>query len=53
MDVLKTAIKEQANAQRLDKDMLAELMMMLFSMRASDRTSSIQNKGNLYKLSIY
>jgi hypothetical protein len=50
MDVLKRAVKEQANAKRLDQDMFIELNMMLFSMRESDQTSSIENKGNLYKL---
>ncbi len=50
MDVLKRAVKEQANAKRLDQDMFIELNMMLFSMRESDQTSTIENKGNLYKL---
>jgi hypothetical protein len=50
MDVLKRAVKEQANAKRLDQDMFIELNMMLFSMRESDQTSSIENKDNLYKL---
>jgi len=50
MDVLKTAVKEQAIAKRLDSDMFVELFMMLFSMRESDKNSKIENKGNLYKL---
>ncbi len=50
MDVLKTAVKEQAIAKRLDPNMFVELFMMLFSMRESDKNSKIENKGNLYKL---
>jgi hypothetical protein len=53
MDVLRTAIKEQANVMRLDQDMFVELKMMLFSMKESDETSSIENKGKLYKLFTY
>ncbi len=52
MNVLKRAVKEQASAKRLDQDMFIELNMILFSMRESDQTFSIENKDNLSKLFI-
>ncbi|CAF4883505.1 unnamed protein product [Rotaria socialis] len=47
MDVLKTAVKEQANSMRLDADMFTEIKILLLSMFESDTTSKIENKGNL------
>ena len=53
MNVLKTAIKEQANSMRLDPDMLNELTMMLFSLQASDTTSKPLNKGKTIFVTFY
>jgi hypothetical protein len=53
MDVLKTAIKEQANSMRLDSDMLNELTTMLFSLQASDKTSKPLNKGKTIFVAFY
>ena len=53
MDVLKLAIKEQANSMRLDSDMLNELTMILFSMQASDKTSKPLNKGKTIFVAFY
>ncbi|CAF4120533.1 unnamed protein product, partial [Rotaria sordida] len=53
LDVIKTAVKEQNNATCLDKDMFTELMMMLFSMRESDETSNLENKGYIQTLQVW
>lgn len=47
MDVLKTAVREQANKMHLDQDLFTELRLLLFSMMESDTTSKEKNKGNL------
>ncbi|CAF1572879.1 unnamed protein product, partial [Rotaria magnacalcarata] len=46
MDVLKTAVKEQANSMRLDADMFTEIKILLLSMFESDTTSKIENKDH-------
>ncbi|CAF3910793.1 unnamed protein product [Rotaria sp. Silwood1] len=53
LNVIKTAVKEQNNATCLDKDMFTELMMMLFSMRESDETSNLENKGYIQTLQVW
>ena len=53
MNILKTAIKEQASSMRLDPDMLNELTMMLFSLQASDKTSKPLNKGKTIFVAFY
>ncbi|CAF3954658.1 unnamed protein product [Rotaria magnacalcarata] len=50
MDVLKTAVKEQANSMRLDADMFTEIKILLLSMFESDTTSKIENKEQIYEL---
>jgi len=53
MDVLKTAVKELKHEMYFDKDMFIDLQMMLFSLRESDVTSSIGNKGKFYTFIMY
>jgi hypothetical protein len=52
MDVIKTAVKEQINKQRLHENMIVELEMMLNSMRESHKAINGYNQGNFYKFLI-
>ncbi|CAF1545399.1 unnamed protein product [Adineta ricciae] len=51
--VLATAVKEQSDAKHLDKDIFVDLEMLLFSMRETDKTSHIQNKGYIQVLQLW
>jgi len=53
VDVLKTAVKELKHDLYLDKDLFTDLQMLLLSMRESDKTSIIRNRGKIYKFILY